>query len=395
MQRFIKDRGLEKNFETIIINFSREIKEMQDKDIDISITILKAAKKRNFKNYIIDYEQSQIKSNIKENETNNLKDEIKNEKANKSNNDNANANVKAGDDLSEGETTETTITENENLTNLLNSLEIDPKLNLLLSKILEKNSKLEERNVKLEEINLKFDQEIRDLKNKDSELEKKCEDLKMDIDELWNYFNLISNGKDITKSIVFYLYEHLGLAGEYKNNKKLSQIIGELKNGKNISDEISVDKLEKFLYLNYFMNKFYNKIVHREAKTSLTESANIKILGKYEFGEYFQNLIFFLNKTIKDKGIQTIINQTIVEYKNESVPKNLEYKKENLFIEKNGILESILSEKDIIDIFNYLNNIKIKEKSFGSLCENKMWNNNEFYEKKEFFLNGESLLKDQ
>ena len=43
-QGFIKDRGLEKNFETIIINFSKEIKKMQDKDNDISITILKAAK---------------------------------------------------------------------------------------------------------------------------------------------------------------------------------------------------------------------------------------------------------------------------------------------------------------------------------------------------------------
>jgi len=217
----------------------------------------------------------------------------------------------------------------------------------------------------------------------------------MDIDELWNYFNLISNGRDITKSIVFYLYEHLGLSGEYKNHQKLSQIISELKNGKIINSEISVDKLQKFLYLNYFMNKFYNKIVHREAKDALTESGKIKILGKYEFSEYFQNLIFFLNKTIKDKGIQAIINKTIVDYQKESVPTNLEYKKENLFIDKDGILEPILSEKDINDIFNYLNKIKIKEKSFGSLCEDKMWNNNDFYEKKEFFLNGESLLKDK
>ena len=153
-----------------------------------------------------------------------------------------------------------------------------------------------------------------------------------------------------------------------------------LNNQKNINKEIIVetDKLEKFLYLNYFLCKFYNKIVLRDAKNPIAESGKIKILGKYEFSEYFQNLIIFLNKIIKNKGVQTIINQTIVDYKKESVPRNLEFKKDNLFIENNGILEPILTEQDIREIFSYLNNIKIKDKNFATLCEDKMRNNNEF-----------------
>ena len=297
--------------------------------------------------------------------------------------------MKAGDDLSEGETTENTIIENENLISLLNSIEMDLKFNLILSKIKkleESNKKLEESNKKFEEAKKKLEREIESLKVKDSELENKCELLKGDIDKLWNYFNLISNGRDITKSIVFYLYDHFGLSGEYKNNKKLSQIIDLLNNQKNVNKENA---------LNYFLYKFYSKIVHRDAKNPIAESGKIKILGKYEFSEYFQNLIIFLNKTIKDKGIQTIINQTIVDYKKESVPENLEYKKENLFIENNGILEPILTEKDIRVIFNYLNNIKIKDKNFATLCEDKIWNNSEFYEKREFNPNGESLLEDK
>ena len=98
--------------------------------------------------------------------------------------------MKSGDDLSEGETTENTSIEKENLTSLHISIEMDPKLNLLLSKI----QKLEESNKKLEEGNKKSERETESLKVKDSE---------GDIDELWNYFNLISNGQDITKSIVF------------------------------------------------------------------------------------------------------------------------------------------------------------------------------------------------
>ena len=388
LQIFIYNRGLEKYLKAILTNFSVEIKKKKDKDIDISATILKVAKDGNFKNYKIDNEQSQLKSNLKENTINNIKEEINIEKGNKNNKNNGN--MKAGDDLSEGETTENTIIENENLISLLNSIEMDLKFNLILSKIKkleESNKKLEESNKKLEESNKKFEEakkklerEIESLKVKDSELENKCELLKGDIDKLWNYFNLISNGRDITKSIVFYLYDHFGLSGEYKNNKKLSQIIDLLNNQKNVNKENAVekDKLEKFLYLNYFLYKFYSKIVHRDAKNPIAESGKIKILGKYEFSEYFQNLIIFLNKTIKHKGIQTIINQTIVDYKKESIPKNLEYKKDNLFIENNGILEAILTEQDIREIFSYLKNIKIKDKNFATLCEDKMWNNNEF-----------------
>ena len=384
LEKFIKDRGLEKNVKVILTDFSKEIKEKQDKNIDISISIIKAAKETNFKNYL-ELTQNKIKCNII--------DEINNEKEKKTNKDNTN--VKTSDDLSEGETTENTIAENENLTNLLNSIEIDPKLNLLLTKILESNKKLEDSNKKLEENNKEFEKEIKHLKDKDSELENKYEILKEDMNELWNYFNLICNGRDITKSIVFYLYDHLGLSGEYNNQNKLSQIIDLLNDRKNENNKMTIecDKLKKFLHLNYFLSKFYNKIVHRDVKDAITESSNIKILGKYQFKEYFQNLKLFLSKTIKDKGIQAIINQTISDYKKESVPKNLEYKIENLFTEENGILESVLNEQDIESIFNYFDHITIKDKKFSSLCEDKFWTNNEFFEKKEFFLNGESLLK--
>lgn len=99
-------------------------------------------------------------------------------------------------------------------------------------------------------------------------------------------------------------------------------------------------------------------------------------------------MIVFLKKIIKDKGIQLIIKKTIIDYEKESIPKNLEYKIENLFIEKDGILEPKLTEEDITDItklLEYFNKIYIEEKKFAALCEERMWNNNEFYEKRNSF----------
>jgi hypothetical protein len=80
----------------------------------------------------------------------------------------------------------------------------------------------------------------------------------------------------------------------------------------------------------------------------------LKIAGKYEFGEYFKNLALFINKTIKEKGIQKIIYKKIENYEKEY--KNLEYKKE-IFINNIGILYPKINEKDI-NIFYLFNNIK-------------------------------------
>lgn len=273
-QIFIKDKGLEKEIKSVLTNFSLEIKESQNNSIDISITIIKAAKQKNFKNYIIKERKSNINPNLKGKTiiSNNLKDEINSKIENKKNT----FNMKEDVDLSGVETSQNTIIEDENL---INSIEKDPKLNFLLSKITGKNNKLENeiKGLKVEMISLKNENttlkdditslkdEITSLRVKDSELEKTCGKLAGDIEELWNYFNLIAKGRDLSKSIVYFLYEYFGLTGEDKNDKKLSQIIDFIKDRKDTKNEIN-DKLEKFLYLNLFLNKFYNKIVHRDSK---------------------------------------------------------------------------------------------------------------------------------
>ena len=330
----VEKKGLEKKLKGTLNQFYEEIEETEredkdkDKNLDITITILEDAKKRNFENIINiddkdDKDDKELELNLKGKNViqNRLRKEIDSKKDEDKDKNINYFNINDNNNISDGETTENTI-ENDNVLEALNSMEIDPKLKVIFSLIMDKNKKLENEFKKLEnelkKVNDKINQEEKNRKNENLELQNYCRKLEDNLDELWNYFNLISNGRDITKSIVFFLYDYLGLKEENKNDKKLSEIIELLKNGKFDKNKITVDKdkLEKFLYLNLFLNKFYNKIVHRDAKVenNTTESGKIKIVGKYEFGEYFKNLALFLNKTIKEKGIQKIIYKKIENY---------------------------------------------------------------------------------
>ena len=131
----------------------------------------------------------------------------------------------------------------------------------------------------------------------------------------------------------------------------------------------------------------------RLSRIITSENNSIKFISKYDFSTYFDNLILFTKKTMKDKGIQHIIKKTIEDYKNESVPTNLEYKEENIFYQNEGIIQTILNENNFKSIYDCFNSLEIKGKNFCLLCNEKRWDFNEFYEKKEFFLHGLSLKK--
>ena len=136
--------------------------------------------------------------------------------------------------------------------------------------------------------------------------------------------------------------------------------------------------------------------MHRDGNAEVNDSSennSIKFISKYGFSTYFNNLILFTKKTMKDKGIQDIIKKTIEDYKNELVPTNLEYKEEYLFYKNEGIIQAILNENNFKSICDCFNSLEIKGNNYGLLCNEKRWDFNEFYEKKEFFLHGLSLKK--
>ena len=86
-----------------------------------------------------------------------------------------------------------------------------------------------------------------------------------------------------------------------KKDLKLSRIIIEIQSGKITKKKINIDQdiLQKFLYLDYFFNKFFNKIVHRDGNAEVNDSFennSIKFISKQDFSTYFDNLILFTKK---------------------------------------------------------------------------------------------------
>ena len=257
--------------------------------------------------------------------------------------------------------------------NLITSTQADPKLKQVLMMLynLYKNvkNKRNEQGKKIEKLEL----EVNNLKDENKEI------IHNQI-TLWNSFQFISNGRDIWKSIVFYFYQYLGLKDNGSNTyTKLSSILKALKDKelkeKTIINNIDVNKLSQFFYLEFFLNKLLNKIVHRNIKYSSPESnRKVKLIPTYSFEEAFKNIKLFINSTIKDNEIQVLIKDTIDDYIKDSVIENiLKYDETNLFLKNNNEYHALLTESDINNLEQFFKDIKVGNKTFCELCETKKW----------------------
>ena len=257
--------------------------------------------------------------------------------------------------------------------NLITSTQADPKLKQVLMMLynLYKNvkNKRNEQGKKIEKLEL----EVNNLKDENKEI------INNHI-ALWNSFQFISNGRDIWKSIVFYFYQYLGLKDNGSNTyTKLSSILKALKDKelkeKTIINNVDVNKLSQFFYLEFFLNKLLNKIVHRNIKYSSPESnRKVKLIPTYSFEEAFKNIKLFINSTIKDNEIQVLIKDTIDDYIKDSVIENiLKYDETNLFLKKNNEYHALLTESDINNLEQFFKDIKVGNKTFCELCETKKW----------------------
>ena len=263
--------------------------------------------------------------------------------------------------------------DDEIVLNLITSTQADPKLKQVLMMLynLYKNvkNKRNEQGKKIENLEL----EVNNLKDENKEI------INNQI-ALWNSFQFISNGRDIWKSIVFYFYQYLGLKDNGSNTyTKLSSILKALKDKelkeKTIINNIDVNKLSQFFYLEFFLNKLLNKIVHRNIKYSSPESnRKAKLIPTYSFEEAFKNIKLFINSTIKDNEIQVLIKDTIDDYIKDSEIENiLKYDETNLFLKNNNEYHALLTESDINNLEQFFKDIKVGNKTFCELCETKKW----------------------
>ena len=257
--------------------------------------------------------------------------------------------------------------------NLITSTQTEPKLKqafmMLYNLYKNEKNKRNEQDKKIEKLEL----EVNNLKDENKEI------INNQI-ALWNSFQFISNGRDIWKSIVFYFYQYLGLKDNGSNTyMKLSSILKALKDKelkeKTIIINVDVNKLSQFFYLEFFLNKLLNKIVHRNIKYSSPESnRKVKLIPTYSFEEAFKKIKLFINITIKDNEIQVLIKDTIDDYIKDSEIENImKYDETNLFLKNNNEYHALLTKSDINNLEQFFKDIKVGNKTFSELCETKKW----------------------
>ena len=196
--------------------------------------------------------------------------------------------------------------------------------------------------------------------------------------KLWNYLNLISNGRDMIKSIIFNLYGYFGLQGEKETFYQLSQILKSLKTDdlNNKLNDISKEKLNQFLLLSFFLKNFLNKVLHREfaiKEINIDENDEkaLKFIPETSFNSFFRHLGDFIDKTIYENQIQILISKAIEDYMDDTkLSDELKYQKGKIFEDDGRTFRPILKKEDIIMISDFLKNIKFRGKGFDELCEN-------------------------
>ena len=257
-------------------------------------------------------------------------------------------------------------------TNLINTFtKIFEKTERLEGNINKLNGQINTLNSKINELN----GEIKTLKNKNT-------DLMNNQKKLWNYLNLLSNGRDMTKSIIFFLYNHFGLEGKKDTFDQIGELLAKL-NTNELDDKlnnITKDKLKEFLLFSFFSKNFLNKVLHREfALIDIDKQENgvdnLTLMAGYSFVSFFENLSFFVEKTVYDKDIQKMISQAYKEYIDDNnLSEHLKYEEGKIFqLNDEKIFKPVLCKSDISSTYDFLNQIKIDGEEFGSLCEKKKW----------------------
>ena len=253
---------------------------------------------------------------------------------------------------------------------------IKDAFNLLID-LLDLQTKQEEKIKQLEDT-------IKSMKIEKIEQDKKIENLMDNQKKMWNYLNLLANGRDMKKSIIFYLYEYFGLNRkevEKDTFVQLTEICAKLKTNEFDSklNNINKETLLHFLELLLFNKNFLNKVLHRQfaivdIKNEKNDESDLGLRAEYSFNSFFENLVFFTEKTIKENDIQKLIDQAYKEYMaNEKLPEGLKYAEGKIFKKEDEKFIPVMTKDDILLVFNFLNEIEINNEKFSKLCESKTW----------------------
>ena len=271
--------------------------------------------------------------------------------------------------------------------------------------------KIEENKDTIGSLNIKIEE------NKDtiSNLNIKIEHLEKNQLLLFHQISMYQTSRDISKSINYYFYEYLNLRQVNTNGfEKLKAILNYIEEKdedklKKLKSRGAIDipgdlkqKLANYFRVHFFVNKVSNKIVHRnfteEQKRILEEKKEndfMPLIPSFEFDQCFDSLEYFIENSVKNEQVKAAMEFVYDEKysKDEALMSIKESSKETYEEYQNGIKERVIykdengvnikiDKSDLEQVRNYFKNISIDKESFVDLCNNKIWDQEEFQKDK-------------
>ena len=272
--------------------------------------------------------------------------------------------------------------------------------NVQLIKNWKKRKKMISQNKALRKIIYKMNGKIEGLEKKVDGLNKRVGKLEINQLLLYHQISMYQTSRDIYKSISTYFFEYLELKKlcinpfeklkavlDYTKEKDVNKLKTMQYNAtKIIPDEIKT-KLLNYFKLHFFLNKVSNKIVHRnfseEEKRILKEQNNddnlMPLIPDFDFDQCFDTLEYFIENNAKNnqikKAMEIVYDEKYIKDQNLGPIKDIEG--EVISRDENGI-HILYNKEDLKDIRTYFNGLTIGDKSFVKLCNDKLWDREEF-----------------
>ena len=265
----------------------------------------------------------------------------------------------------------------------------DKLQNQMEDKNKEQSKKMEEQSKKMEEQDKKISQNKEEI----SKLNQKIKKLELNQLMMFHQISMHQNSRDLFKNICYYFYEYLNLKQVRANRFAKTQAIIEylesdgnkLKEmhdkGATLIPEHIKKKIINYLRFHNFVHLTINKIIHRNFEESQKEVLKeikddelISLIPSFDFEQSFDSLEFLLENNNKSKQIRAAM-QIVYEniYLKDNQLNNLkDINQEVIKNDENGIT-LMIKKSDIEEVKNYFKGIKIGEKDFDKLCNEKTW----------------------
>ena len=274
---------------------------------------------------------------------------------------------------------------NNNIYNLMNHLDKNKSSFSSNEKTMYEMLTIFQKN--FETINQKFEivnNELKETKKNSEELSKRFDLLQKNQALLLTQISLYQNSRDNGKSIFLYLHKYFGLEESQTHFEKTKQVFNYLEQKDDTSKITRSQKfiLKKFLKIMFFVNRYHNKILHKQLKSttkSLISEVQKKnkdlpsVFPEFNYKQFMVSLKDFIKDFSKNQEIQLALNDVYDNYSKDTELGPIFDKDKEAISLVNKEIEFKIENKEIDEAINFLNNLKIDGETLESLCDKTSW----------------------